>query len=134
MKELSYSHSPFRREQCVCVLTDRRKYPLCTESTAGGAGTESKARICFFPLLTHSHHPEMTRQGAWVQHGLTRPEKPSVAQAKLVTPFPTSHWAQTSQGGSWADGTLVSEVWRAWARAQHGPGKGASCQPQLWVN
>lgn len=57
MKELSYSHSPFRREQYVHVLTDRSNPLLYTGSAAGGAGTESKARICSFPLLTHSHHP-----------------------------------------------------------------------------
>lgn len=128
MKELSYSHSPFRREQCVCVLTDRNNYLLYTGSAAGGAGTErARQGSPSFPY-SHTHTtPEMTQARSLGAPWSHMPWETPMAQARLGTPFLTSHWVQTSQRGSGADGNMVSGVWRAWARAQRGPGKEALC-------
>ena len=93
MQELTYCHPPFRREQHVHVLTERSNHLLHTGSAAGGAGTERKARICLFPLLT----PPLGCHGkeARVHRGRACPEKPSVASAKLVTLCPAAHRVHT---------------------------------------
>lgn len=72
---------PFRREQYVHVLAERSNHLLHTGSAAGGAGTESKARICFFSWLT----PSLVchGKGALVHHGHVCAKKPVVAQTKL---------------------------------------------------
>lgn len=100
MQELNYCHPLFSREQYVHVLTERNNHFLHMGCAAGGAGTESKAKICFFSLLT----PPLGghRKGAWVPHGCAHPPKSSVASAKLVISCPAGHRVHTNfSRGSW---------------------------------
>lgn len=126
MKELSCSHSPFRREQCVCVLTDRSDNLLYTGSGAGGARPESTARICFFPLLTHSHQlwddPGKEQGCTMVWHALRNPQghnqswklhsphhngdkPPKGAQGQMET------WSQGCAEPGPGEGGLVAQLW-----------------------
>lgn len=87
--------TPFRREEYVDVLTERSNCLLPTASAAGGAGTESKARIRFFPFLTPSLgcHGERRVSVPWsCAPGETFS---CISKAGDSLPCPAAHWVHT---------------------------------------